>query len=202
VFSDGNVEIHGHRLRYREAGKGIALVHLVGADALALTPAHGLLARAFRVVALEMPASARDAGAIAAAALTALGLEAFDLMATAATAPAALALALQAPARVRTLVLESPAAVAPGVGEPALQTRLAELTIPTLILIGTLDDATASAVGRAYQARIPGCHLAFVYAAGAAIAGDRAEAFAEIVGDFCERRDAFVISRATTLINP
>jgi pimeloyl-ACP methyl ester carboxylesterase len=92
--------------------------------------------------------------------------------------------------------------VAPGVGDPALQTRLAEIATPTLILMGTLVDATATEVGRAYQARIPGCHLAFVYAAGAAIAAERAEAFAEIVGDFCERRDAFVISRATTLINP
>jgi len=57
-------------------------------------------------------------------------------------------------------------------------------------------------VGRAYQARIPGCHLTFVYAAGPAIAAERAEAFTEIVADFFERRDAFVISRATTLINP
>jgi pimeloyl-ACP methyl ester carboxylesterase len=202
VFSDSHVEVDGRRIRYREAGKGIALVHLVSADALALTPAHGLLARTFRVVALEVPDGARDGGAVAARALTQLGLEAFNLMATATTAPAALALALQAPARVRSVVLESPAAAAPGVGDPALQTRLAEIATPTLILMGTLDDATAAAVGRAYQARIPGCHLAFVYAAGAAIAAERAEAFAEIVGDFCERRDAFVISRATTLINP
>jgi pimeloyl-ACP methyl ester carboxylesterase len=202
VFSDSHVEIDGRRLRYREAGKGLALVHLVNAEALALTPAHGLLARAFRVVALEVPDGARDAGAVAARALTQLGLEAFNLMATATTAPAALALALHAPARVRSIVLESPAAVAPGVGDPALQARLAEITTPTLILMGTLDDATATGVGRAYQARIPGCHLVFVYAAGAAIAAERAEAFTEIVGDFCERREAFVISRTTTLINP
>jgi len=202
VFSDGHVEVEGRRLRYREAGRGIALVHLVSADALALTPAHGLLARTFRVVALEIPDGTRDAGAIAAKALTALGLEAFNLMATATTAPAALALALQAPVRVRSLVLESPAAVAPGVGDPALSARFAEIATPSLILMGTLDDATAIEVGRAYQARIPGCHLAFVYAAGAAIAAERAEAFTEIVSDFCERRDAFVISRATTLINP
>ena len=202
MFSDRHVEIDGRRLRYREAGQGLALVHLVNADALALTPAHGLLARTFRVVALEIPDGTRDGGAVAARALTQLGLEAFNLMASATTAPAALALALQAPARVRSIVLESPAAVAPGVGDPALQARLAEITTPTLILMGTLDDATATGVGRAYQARIVGCHLAFVYAAGAAIAADRAEAFAEIVADFCERREAFVISRATTLINP
>src|SRR5262245_14169815 len=149
-----------------------------------------------------MPDDARDAGAIAARGLTGLGLEAFNLMATATTAPAALALTLQAPARVRSLVLESPAAMPPGVSDPALQTRLADIATPTLILIGTLDDATATGVVRADQARSPGSHLAFVYATGAEIAADRAEAFAEIVADFCERREAFVISRATTLINP
>ena len=202
MFSDSHVEVDSRRVRYREAGKGIALVHLVGADALALTPAHGLLARTFRVVALEIPDGARDAGALVARALSALGLEAFNLMATATTAPAALALALRAPARVRSLVLESPAAMPAGVGDPVVPTRLAEMATPTLILMGTLDDATATGVGRAYQVRIPGSHLAFVYAAGAAIAADRAEAFAEIVGDFCERREAFVISRATTLIHP
>jgi pimeloyl-ACP methyl ester carboxylesterase len=202
VFSDAHVEVDGRRLRYREAGKGIALVHLVRADALALTPAHGLLARDFRVVAVEIPDDVRDAGAIAARALTQLGLEGFNLLATAGTAPAALGLALHAPARVRALVLESPGALAPGVGDPALPARLAEIVTPTLILMGTLDDATAAAMGRAYQARVPGAHLAFVYAAGAAIAADRPEAFAEIVADFCERREAFVISRATTLINP
>ena len=53
--------------------------------------------------------------------------------------------------------------------------------IPRTAARGELDDATATGVGRAYQARIPGCHLAFVYAAGAPIAAERAEAFTEIV---------------------
>jgi pimeloyl-ACP methyl ester carboxylesterase len=196
VFSDGQVEVEGARFRYREAGQGSALVHLVSAGGLGLTPAHGLLARAFRVVVLEVPDGAPGASPTAGRALTQLGLEVFNLMATATTAPTALGLALQAPARVRALVLESPAVA----GAPSPD--LAGLAIPTLILLGTLDDDTSCAVGRAYQARIVGCHLAFVYAAGPAIAAERAEAFTEIVADFFERRDAFVISRATTLINP
>ena len=196
MFSDGHVEVEGRRLRYREAGQGSALVHLVSAGGLALTPAHGLLARAFRVVALEIPDAAPGASSIVARALTQLGLETFNLMATTTTAPAALGLVLQAPARVRALVLESPAATAEPSGDPG------GLATPTLVLLGTLDDGASAAVGRAYQAWIPGCHLAFVYAAGPAIAAERAEAFAEIVADFFERRDAFVISRATTLINP
>ena len=35
-----------------------------------------------------------------------------------------------------------------------------------------------------------------------ACAADRPEAFAEVVADFLERRDAFVISRAETVIHP
>lgn len=196
MFSDGQVEMEGARFRYREAGQGSALVHLVSAGALGLTPAHGLLARAFRVVALEVPDGAPGASPNVARALTQLGLEVFNLMATTITVPTALGLALQAPARVRALVLESPAVAS------APSPDLAGLAIPTLILLGTLDDDPSCAVGRAYQARIAGCHLAFVYAAGPAIAAERAEAFTEIVADFFERRDAFVISRATTLINP
>jgi hypothetical protein len=42
----------------------------------------------------------------------------------------------------------------------------------------------------------------FVYDAGPAIGADRPEAFAEVVADFLERREAFVISRGPTAIHP
>ena len=45
-------------------------------------------------------------------------------------------------------------------------------------------------------------HLVFVYDAGHAIAAERPEAFAEVVADFLERDDAFLISRAKTVIFP
>ena len=48
----------------------------------------------------------------------------------------------------------------------------------------------------------PGAHLMYVYNAGPAIGDDRPDAFADVVGDFFERHDAFVISRATTVIHP
>jgi pimeloyl-ACP methyl ester carboxylesterase len=57
-------------------------------------------------------------------------------------------------------------------------------------------------MGRVYKERIPSCHLVFVYAAGHAISADRPEAFAEVVVDFLERREAFVISRGQTVIHP
>ena len=39
-------------------------------------------------------------------------------------------------------------------------------------------------------------------AAGGAIAAERPEAFAEVVSDFLERHEAFVISRARSVIHP
>ena len=83
-----------------------------------------------------------------------------------------------------------------------LEGRLQELTTPTLVLFGTLDQVIAPAMGRIYKELIPNGHLVFVYDAGHAIATDRPEAFTEVVVDFLERHEAFVISRTETLIHP
>lgn len=49
---------------------------------------------------------------------------------------------------------------------------------------------------------MPNSHLVFVYDAAHAISRDRTEAFAEVASDFLERREAFVTSRAATMIHP
>ena len=86
--------------------------------------------------------------------------------------------------------------------DPELEARLPGLTVPALVLFGTLDSVISPAMGRVYKDLIPGCHLVFVYDAAHAISTDRPEAFAEVVGDFLERHEAFVISRAQTVIHP
>jgi pimeloyl-ACP methyl ester carboxylesterase len=86
--------------------------------------------------------------------------------------------------------------------DPELEARLPGLTTPTLVLFGTLDQVIAPAMGRFYKALMPNCHLVFVYDAGHAIGTDRPEAFAEVAIDFLQRREAFVISRAPTVIHP
>ena len=86
--------------------------------------------------------------------------------------------------------------------EADLEARLAGLAAPTLVLFGTLDRVIAPAMGRFYKDLIPNCHLMFVYDAGHGISTDRPEAFAEVVGDFLDRHEAFVISRAETVIHP
>jgi pimeloyl-ACP methyl ester carboxylesterase len=86
--------------------------------------------------------------------------------------------------------------------DPALEARLPRLAAATLVLFGTLDRVIAPAMGRFYKDLIPNCHLVFVYDAGHAIGTDRPEAFTEVVGDFLERHEAFVISQAETVIHP
>jgi pimeloyl-ACP methyl ester carboxylesterase len=199
------VEAGGRRLRYAETGQGPVLVHLAGGRGSALGPAHGLLARRFRVLAFEALVPAPDAGATEtlaaglAAGLQRLGVQTFDLIGSSTSAATAVALAVHARDRVRALVLESPPALdATGM----LERHLAELATPTLLLFGTEDTAVPAVAGRRYKALVPGSHLVFVYAAGGAIAADRPEAFVEVVADFLERHEAFVVSRARTVILP
>ena len=86
--------------------------------------------------------------------------------------------------------------------DAALEARLRELTMPVLAVFGTRDGVIPPEMGRLYKDLIPDAHLVFVYDAGHAIAAERPEAFVEVVGDFLERADAFVISRANTVLLP
>jgi pimeloyl-ACP methyl ester carboxylesterase len=198
------IEADGLRIRYVEAGQGAPLVHLRGDGGLHLTAAHELLARHARVVVFDMPdpGQPRELAATMARAIGALGLATFNLMATSSAATTALGVALRESARVGALVLEAPTTIRPDARDAELERRLGELTTPTLVLLGTADTVVPPAMGRVYKERLSAGHLVFVYDAGHAISTDRPEAFAEVVLDFLERREAFVISRATTLINP
>jgi pimeloyl-ACP methyl ester carboxylesterase len=86
--------------------------------------------------------------------------------------------------------------------DTALEARMRDLATPTLVLFGTLDHLMLPELGRLYKELLPNCHLVFVYDAGHAISSERPEAFAEVVLDFLERREAFVISRTGTVIHP
>jgi pimeloyl-ACP methyl ester carboxylesterase len=193
VWSEGHVEVDGVRIRYRQAGQGPALVHLLDANGAAPAEAHELLARRFRVIVLETPAIALDR------LIESLGLEAADLLASGEAGASALRLAARAPERVRALVLESPTAL---VREADLERQLSDVTAPTLVVFGTSDGADAQDTGRVYAGSIPNGHLVFVYDAGRAVGRDRPEAFVEVVADFLERHEAFVISRTPTVIHP
>jgi pimeloyl-ACP methyl ester carboxylesterase len=204
-FAEGHVEAEARRIRYLEAGRGAALVHLSGPGGLRLTPAHDLLARHFRVVLLDVPQLDRSAEPVSttlATAIRRMGAVTFNLLGTSSGSTAALALALEEPQRVSALVLESPTVLRAEASNGEVEPRLGALAMPTLVLLGTADAEVPAAMGRVYKERIASCHLVLVYAAGHAISADRPEAFAEVVVDFLERREAFVISRERTVIHP
>ena len=123
-FAEGYVEAGGFRIRYLEAGAGTPVVYLHGGGGLHLSRAHELLAERFRVVALEAPGfgrspentstgSIRELAATLGDAVDALAVGEHVLYGTSLGAVAALWLAVDRPARIRSLVLEAPAAIRP-----------------------------------------------------------------------------------------
>jgi pimeloyl-ACP methyl ester carboxylesterase len=83
-----------------------------------------------------------------------------------------------------------------------LEARMRDLSVPTLVLFGTLDHVMPPEMGRHYKELLPNGHLVFVYDAGHAISSERPEAFAEVTLDFLDRHEAFVINRTETVIHP
>lgn len=83
-----------------------------------------------------------------------------------------------------------------------LEEGLKRLKLPTLVMFGTQDGVIPARMGRVYKELIADAHLVFVYDAGHALMVERPEAFAEVVTDFLERTDAFIISRGKTVVFP
>jgi 4,5:9,10-diseco-3-hydroxy-5,9,17-trioxoandrosta-1(10),2-diene-4-oate hydrolase len=83
-----------------------------------------------------------------------------------------------------------------------LERRLAGLHVPTLVLFGTEDRLIPAEMGRVYREIMPNCHLILVYDAGHHIDADRPEAFVSVVSDFLDRREQFVVTRTSSLIDP
>lgn len=86
--------------------------------------------------------------------------------------------------------------------DPALEAGLAALPAPTLVLFGTEDRVLAPELGRIYQEIMPRCRFVLVYDAGHAIAQERPEAFAALVADFIERKDAVATRATSSIVSP
>src|SRR5262245_28834884 len=83
-----------------------------------------------------------------------------------------------------------------------IERRLRSLATPTLVVFGTLDAVVPSKMASVYKELVPNIDVVFVYDAGHAISTERPEAFADVISDFLERHEAFVISRTETVIHP
>ncbi|MBV8778746.1 MAG: alpha/beta hydrolase [Alphaproteobacteria bacterium] len=86
--------------------------------------------------------------------------------------------------------------------DPVLEKLMPGIATPALVLFGTLDRLMPPTLGRHYKELLPNCNLVLVYDAGHALGAERPEAFCEVVDDFLERREAFIVSRSETLIHP
>ena len=205
--AERSIQVGGTPLRYLEAGQGSPVVILKKAGELELSAFASLLARQFRVVVLELPASTdRDQAAVASRlnrAAAAIGLDRYVVIGSGDEAALAVWQAVDAPDHVDGLVLLSPMVLLPEAGaESALTERLGEARAPTLVLFGTNDPAIPPETGRLYVERLPECYYALSYDAGHDIAGDRPEALSEAVSDFVERRGTFIVERNSTALHP
>lgn len=83
-----------------------------------------------------------------------------------------------------------------------LENLLPETKCPTLAAFGTKDRQIAREAPSTYRASIPNCHVSLIYDAAHLIAAERPQAVAEVVSDFIENRETFVVNRQNTVINP
>jgi pimeloyl-ACP methyl ester carboxylesterase len=86
--------------------------------------------------------------------------------------------------------------------DAALETRMRKLEVPTLALFGTADRVIPPTVAHLYRQIMPNCHLVMIYDAAHAIDADRPVAVAEVVDDFLQHREQFLVKRTSDLIHP
>lgn len=80
--------------------------------------------------------------------------------------------------------------------------RMAHCPVRTLVLFGTKDGVIPPENGRVYRRFMPNCTLQYVYDAAHSIQEDRAEAFADVAGDFLRRGLQYLVPDHDGMINP
>lgn len=141
-----------------------------------------------------------------AAAVAPLASGPYSLIGVSSAASVAIRHALRSPESVAALILVSPLAVRPA-GDPVgstqqLEAQLAGIQCPTLAVFGQADDAIDPVAPSLYRSLIPNCNVAFVYDAGHDIAGERPQALLNLVEDYLERRETFIVQNRAGAINP
>jgi pimeloyl-ACP methyl ester carboxylesterase len=79
---------------------------------------------------------------------------------------------------------------------------LPQCQVRALVMFGDQDGVIPPANGRIFRQLMANCSYQLLYQAAHDIQGDRAEAFADLVGDFLDRGLLFLLPTASTLINP
>jgi hypothetical protein len=160
---------------------------------------HAALAKRFRVLVADLPTgdagqAGRDLAAKAGESAT-VGLLAFGDAASAAVhAAAALG------ERASALVLVSPQGLPLGDAASDLGRLLTTTPTPKAVLIGSRDDGQPRDALSRYRRGLTRCSPVLVYGAGADIAADRPDAFADVAGDFLDRQARFAFATETVAL--
>ena len=141
-----------------------------------------------------------------AAAISPLASGSYGLIGVSSAASVAIRHALSSSESIAALVLVSPLAVRPA-GSPVgatheLESQLHEIQCPTLAVFGQADGTIDPVAPSIYRSRIPNCNVAFVYDAGHDIAAERPQALLNLVADYLERRETFIVQNRAGAINP
>ena len=84
----------------------------------------------------------------------------------------------------------------------ASASRLPEVRCPTLAVFGQEDRLVSPEAARIYREKIPNCNVSLVYDAGHAIEAERPQALINLVSDYVERRETFIVNNSSQIINP
>ena len=76
------------------------------------------------------------------------------------------------------------------------------LECATLAVFGQEDRLVSREAGGVWKELAPNCNVCYVYDAGHAVAADRPDALVNVVLDFLERRETFIVENRSSLINP
>jgi pimeloyl-ACP methyl ester carboxylesterase len=83
-----------------------------------------------------------------------------------------------------------------------LEAGLAELDVPTLVLLGTEDQISRAELGDIYREMLPICQVVMIYDAAHAIDADRPEAVAAVMQDYLARQERFLVTEQSGLLYP
>jgi pimeloyl-ACP methyl ester carboxylesterase len=209
--------VPGRQWAYREAGDGEVVLLL---DPPGLSGSGGgplaQLADGYRLIETTSVAddasggSAEDPPARRAARLVrqlveAVGVDHFSVVSRGAATSVALWLAIEDPATVTRLVLESPPLLGQHAAygdapDAALLHALPALEVPVLVLLGESVELERQERLSTYK-RLPASTVGLVYGAGEDVRGDRPSAYMSAVADYLERGQAFIVSNRSTVIH-
>jgi hypothetical protein len=85
-------------------------------------------------------------------------------------------------------------------GNKRLLACISDISLPTLLLLGTGDRMIPPESGNPFQQHIATCHRIFLYGAAHELPISAGPMWTSIVNEFIDRGEAFVVNRGSTFV--